>query len=140
MEHFLPLFIGTYSAAPYRLAFEDFHPERVLGFLPHELDYSQLRMLWRRWRGKARNRLLRAFHDPFRPGTGLSHWLGRLLGLRGDFVMDFRLLDYPVALLSTERNSAQDGLLGNEERLKRDLDALGIIDGGMSLYEFYKIT
>ena len=33
-EHFLPLFVGTYSAAPYRLAFTDFHPERALGFLP----------------------------------------------------------------------------------------------------------
>ncbi len=137
-EHFLPLFIGTYSAAPYRLAFEDFHPERVLGFLPHELDYSQLRMLWRRWRGKARNRLLGRSLTPFGPER-FDRWLGRLLGLRGDFVMDFRLLDYPVALLSTERNSAQDGLLGNEERLKRDLDALGIIDGKMSLYQFCKL-
>ncbi len=53
VEHFLPLFVGTYSAAPYRLDFTDFHPERVLGFLPHELDYTHLRMLWRRWKKKA---------------------------------------------------------------------------------------
>ena len=26
VEHFLPLFVGTYSAAPYRLDFKDFHP------------------------------------------------------------------------------------------------------------------
>ena len=53
VEHFLPLFVGTYSAAPYRLDFDDFHPENALGFLPHELDYTHLRMLWRRWRKKA---------------------------------------------------------------------------------------
>ncbi len=35
MEHFLPLFPGTYSAAPYRLDFRDFHPEKALGFLRH---------------------------------------------------------------------------------------------------------
>ena len=29
VEHFLPLFVGTYSAAPYRLDFVDFHPEKV---------------------------------------------------------------------------------------------------------------
>ena len=50
VEHFLPLFVGTYSAAPYRLGFSDFHPEKVLGFLPHELDYTHLRMVWRRWK------------------------------------------------------------------------------------------
>jgi len=32
IEHFLTLFVGTYSAAPYRLDFWDFHPENVLGF------------------------------------------------------------------------------------------------------------
>src|SRR5262249_52352596 len=36
-EHFLPLFVGIYTAAPYRIGFSDFHPERALGFLPHEL-------------------------------------------------------------------------------------------------------
>lgn len=34
-EHFLPLFVGTYTAAPYRLGFSDFYPERALGFLAH---------------------------------------------------------------------------------------------------------
>ena len=50
LEHFLPLFVGTYSAAPHRLDFTDFHPEKALGFLPHELDFTHLRMIWRRWK------------------------------------------------------------------------------------------
>ena len=137
-EHFLPLFVGTYSAAPHRLAFEDFHPERVLGFLPHELDYSHLRMLWRRWRKKADNRILGQSLTPFGPQR-LDNLVGRLLGLRGDFVPDFRLLDYPVAWLATDRHCAQDGTLGNDGRLKADLEALGIFDRQMSLYQFYKL-
>lgn len=38
-EHFLCLFPGTYSASPLRLNFEDFHPERALGFLPQYLPF-----------------------------------------------------------------------------------------------------
>ncbi|HPU30216.1 MAG TPA: hypothetical protein PLM71_07835 [Syntrophorhabdaceae bacterium] len=45
VEHFLPLFVCIYSASPYRIDFWDFHPEKVLSFLPHELDYTHLRML-----------------------------------------------------------------------------------------------
>lgn len=52
VEHFLPLFVNTYSSSPYRIDFADFHPEKVLGFLPHELDYTHLRMIWRRGRKK----------------------------------------------------------------------------------------
>lgn len=52
IEHFLPLFVGTYSAAPFRMDFQDFHPEQALGFLPHELDFTHLRMIWRRWKKK----------------------------------------------------------------------------------------
>ncbi|HET98451.1 MAG TPA: hypothetical protein ENN98_07145, partial [Desulfurivibrio alkaliphilus] len=107
IEHFLPLFVGSYSAAPYRLAFEEFHPERVLGFLPHQLDYSHLRMLWRRWRGKARNKVLGRALTPFGPAR-LDWWLGRLLRLKGDYLPDFRLLDYPVALLALIREDAAD--------------------------------
>lgn len=132
-EHFLPLFVGTYSAAPYRLGFADFHPEQVLGFLPHELDYTHLRMLWRRWTGKSKNRLLGRPLTPFGPEP-MDAIVSRLFGLRGDFVPDFRLLDYPVALLSTARGPALDGQLGNEERLKRDLDDLGVFDARMALY------
>ncbi len=93
MEHFLPLFVNTYSAAPYRLDFADFHPERVLGFLPHELELTHLRMIWRRWKKKAR---LKIFGQPVTPFglTWLDKSISRLFGLRGDLVPDFRLLDY----------------------------------------------
>ena len=53
LEHFLPLFVGTYSGAPYRLDFSDMHPEKALSFLPHELHETHLRMIWRRWKRKA---------------------------------------------------------------------------------------
>jgi len=74
-EHFLPLFVGTYSAAPYRMDFCDFHPEKALGFLPHELDYTHLRMIWRRWKKKAdlKNFLPARSHPSVPNGlTGLS--------------------------------------------------------------------
>jgi len=64
VEHFLPLFVGTYSADPYRMGFEDFHPEKALGFLAHELDYTHLRMMWRRWKEKAG---LKVFGQPMTP-------------------------------------------------------------------------
>jgi hypothetical protein len=64
VEHFLPLLVGSYTAAPYRFDFTDFHPENVLGFLPHELDYTHLRMIWRRWKRKAKNRI---FGQPITP-------------------------------------------------------------------------
>ena len=67
VEHFLPLFVGTYSAAPYRLDFNDFHPEKALGFLPHELDYTHLRMLWRRWQKKANLSICGKSITPFGP-------------------------------------------------------------------------
>ena len=138
IEHFLPLFVSTYSGAPYRVAYEDFHPEKVLGFLPHQLDFSHLRMVWRRWRKKAKNRLCGQPVTPFGPPR-FDRVFGKLFRLHGDYLPDFRLLDYPVALLATERNSAQDGRLGNELRLKADLDALGVFDKSMSLYQLYKL-
>lgn len=132
-EHFLPLFVGTYSAAPYRLDFADFHPERALGFLAHELHDRHLRMMWRRWKKKAKNSVFGNPLTPFGPP-----WLDRAvsgsLGLRGDYVPDFRLIDYPVAWLGTGQSSALDGTLGNTQRLTADLDALGIFDQQMSLY------
>ncbi len=138
VEHFLPLFVGTYTAAPYRLDFADFHPERVMGFLPHELDFTHLRMIWRRWKKKAAVRILGHPVTPF----GLK-WLDDLLSrvfmVRGDFVRDFRLLDYPVCLMSTSKNSALDGKVGNQKRLKKDLTEMGIIDEQMSLYLFYRL-
>ncbi|MCB1738409.1 MAG: hypothetical protein KDI42_09810 [Gammaproteobacteria bacterium] len=137
-EHFLPLFVGLYSAAPYRLDYSDFHPERVLGFLPHELHSSHLRMLWRNWKAKARLNLL--------PGTSLTpmgpRWIDRIIETvfrkRGDRVPDYRLIDYLVALASTDRSPALDGTPGNQQRLLGDLDDLGVFDRGMSLYLPFK--
>ncbi len=60
--------------------------------------------------------------------------LAAALGLRGDFVPDFRLIDYPVALMSTDRSPALDGTLGNTDRLKSDLADLGVFDARMSMY------
>ena len=138
VEHFLPLFVGTYSAAPYRLDFWDFHPENVLGFLPHELDHQFLRLLWQRWKRKAR---LRFFGKPVTPLGPL--WLDKALsyglGMRGDFIPDFRLVDYLVVLPSTEECPALDGTLGNDVRLKRDLAEQGIYDERMSFYQLYKL-
>ena len=137
-EHFLPLFVGTYSAAPYRLDFADFHPEKVLGFLSHELDYTHLRMLWRRWKKRAKNRVLGHAMTPIGPEI-IDRALTFLFRLRGDFVPDFRLVDYPVALLSTAESPALDGRLENGERLKKDLDDLGVFDRRMALYLPYKL-
>ena len=138
VEHFLPLFVGTYSAAPFRMDFSDFHPERALGFLPHELDYTHLRMIWRRWKNKANLKILGRPLTPFGPG-----WLDRIISgmfrLRGDYVPDFRLIDYFVALMSTDRSPALDGTLGNGERLKRDLAELGVFDAKMALYLIYRL-
>src|SRR5262245_54499767 len=138
VEHFLPLFVGTYSAAPYRFDFADFHPERVLGFLPHELDYTHLRMIWRRWRKKADLKIFGYSMTPCGPS-----WIDRLLSalfrLKGDWVADFRLLDYLVAVMSTESSPALDGSLGAGERLKRDLADLGVFDTKMPLYLLYRL-
>lgn len=138
MEHFLPLFVTTYSAAPYRLDFNDFHPERALGFLPHELDFTHLRMLWRRWKKKASLSVFGHNLTPFGP-PWLDRAFSRSFGLRGDLIPDFRLIDYPVAFLSTEQSPAYNGRLGNQELLKEDLAEMGIFDRQMSLYQFFKL-
>ena len=62
-----------------------------------------------------------------------------MLRLRGDYVPDFRLIDYLVALMSTEQSPALDGALDNGERLKNDLDELGVFDRRMSLYLPFKL-
>jgi hypothetical protein len=137
VEHFLPLFVGTYTAAPYRLAFQDFHPERALSFLPHQLDYTHLRMLWRRWKGKARISVAGNPVCPLGP-KWLDRAIAGVFGLKGDFVPDFRLIDYLVAPMSTERSPALNGELGNERRLLEDLDHLGVFDSRMSPYQLYR--
>ncbi|MFH1115340.1 MAG: hypothetical protein V1792_15625 [Pseudomonadota bacterium] len=138
VEHFLPLFVGTYSAAPYRLDFSDFHPERVLGFLPHELDYTHLRMIWRRWKKKASIKILGQPTTPFGLKS-IDRMLITLFRCKGDFMPDFRLIDYMVAPMSTDRSPALDGKSGNWDRLKRDLADLGVFDVRMSLYMLYRL-
>jgi len=137
-EHFLPLFVGIYTAAPFRLAFTDFHPEKALGFLPHELDYTHLRMLWRRWRKKADISIFGQSLTPFGP-PALDNFLGSAFRLKGDFVPDYRLVDYLVCLLSTDRSPALNGQPGNSDRLRRDLADMGVFDEQMSLYLLYKL-
>ncbi len=139
VEHFLPLFVGTYSAAPYRLAFADFHPEKVLSFLPFELDYTHLRMIWRRWRKKAQLKVrpLGLRLTPFGP-PWLDGPLAKIFRLRGDCLPDFRLMDYLVCLMSTGQSPALDGRLGNHERLKQDLASLGVFDPSMPLYLLHR--
>ncbi len=137
VEHFLPLFVGTYSAAPYRIDFKDFHPENVLGFLPHELDYTHLRMLWRRWKKKAKIGWMGRAVTPFGP-RWLDSLLATTLRLKGDLVPDFRLVDYLVTLLSTESSPALNGLQGNHEQLKEELMEAGVFDNRLSIYLLYR--
>lgn len=137
-EHFLPLFVGTYSAAPQRLGFADFHPEKALGFLAHELDYTHLRMLWRRWRKKASLSIFGHSLTPFGP-SGFDRLLAGLFRLKGDHVSDFRLIDYPAWLLSSYQSPAWDGRMGNQDRLKQDLAEMGVFDQRMSLYTLIKL-
>ncbi len=132
-EHFLVLFVGTYSAAPYRIDFAEFHPEKLLSFLPHELDFTHLRLMWREWREKAELRVLGRAFTPYGP-HGLDSFMARLFRLRGDLVPDYRLLNYPVAWLATEQTSALDGTPGNVTRLVSELDELGIVDRRLSFY------
>lgn len=136
-EHFLPLFVSTYTAAPYRLDFSDFHPESALGFLAHELDYTHLRMFWRRWRKKADISIFRHSITPFGPQV-IDKTLSRIFRLQGDFIPDYRLIDYLVCLLSSDQSPALDGTLGNLDRLRKDLSQMGVFDEQMSVYLLYK--
>lgn len=137
-EHFLCLFPGTYSASPLRMNFEDFHPEKALGFLPHEIDYTHLRMMWRRWKRKADIHILGQAVTPFGPA-----WLDRIVSrgfcLKGDCVPDARLIDYFACLMSTDQSPSLDGTLGNEDRLKKDLSQMGIFDERMPMYQLVRI-
>jgi hypothetical protein len=137
-EHFLPLFVGTYSAAPYRLDFQDLHPEKAMGFLPHELHDIHLRMIWRRWRRKADIQVFGKSITPFGP-EWLDRFVSRACGLRGDLVRDFRLIDYLVSVMSTDESPAMDGTPGNDARLKRDLAAQGVFHAAMPLYLLHRL-
>jgi hypothetical protein len=132
-EHLMVLFVGTYSAAPYRIDFAEFHPEKLLSFLPHELDFTHLRLMWREWKEKAEMRMLGRAVTPYGP-HGLDSFRAKVFGLRGDLVPDYRLINYPVAWLATEQASALDGEPGNVARLVSELDELGIVDRRLSFY------
>jgi hypothetical protein len=138
MEHFLPLFVNTYSAAPYRMDFSDFHPEKILAFLPHELDYTHLRMIWRRWKKKARMKVLGKTVTPLGP-LWADRFLSRMFGMKGDLVPDFRLIDYFACLMSTDESPSLDGRMDNELRLKKDLADMGVFDTKMPLYLLYRM-
>jgi len=138
VEHFLPLFVTTCSAAPHRLGFSDFHPEKVLGYLPHELDYTHLRMLWRRWKKKADLRFCGHCFTPLGP-LWLDRLTSGLLRLRGDYLPDVRLVDYLVALQSVDQSPALNGVEHNHERLKRDLTEMGVFDSRMAIYLPYRM-
>ena len=114
-------------------AFTQFHPERLLSFLPHELDFTHLRLLWREWKEKAKLSAFGHALTPYGP-RWLDHMVAKLFNLRGDCVPDARLLTYPVAWLATEHASALDGTPGNIGRLSSELDELGIVDQRMSFY------
>ncbi len=137
-EHFLPLFVGTYTASPYRLNFSDFHPELAMGFMAHELDFTHLRMIWRRWRKKAK---LSLFGNSITPtgNESFDRFLAKTFRLRGDYISDSRLIDYLVALLSTDESPALNGIPGNDLKLKADLCSMGIFDKNMSVYMLYKM-
>ncbi|MFH0976292.1 MAG: hypothetical protein V1874_10970 [Spirochaetota bacterium] len=137
-EHFIPLFIGNYSASPYRIDFRDFRPEIALGFLPHELDYSHIRMVWRLWKEKADLAFFGNRITPFGPAP-LDRFLSILFRLKGDFVHDFRIIDYFMALMSTDSSPSLNGLLDNDYRLCRDLERMGVYDSRMSPYYFCKL-
>jgi hypothetical protein len=137
-EHFLTLFVGTFSAAPYRIDFAEFHPEKLLAFLPHELDFTHLRLMWREWKEKAQMRLLGKAVSPYGP-QGIDQFRARVFGLRGDLVPDYRLLNYPVAWLATEHSSALDGTVGNVARLVAELDELGIVDKRLAFYMPFRL-
>jgi hypothetical protein len=132
-EHFLPLFVGTYSAAPYRIDFAQFHPEKLLSFLPHELDFTHLRLMWREWKEKSNLQVFGHAVTPYGPQR-LDNVVARLFRLRGDFVPDYRLLSYPVAWLSTDQSSALDGHYGNVPKLASELEELGVLDQRLSFY------
>ncbi len=138
MEHFLPLFVGTYSAAPNRMEFFNFHPETALGFLPHELHFTHLRMIWRRWRKKAKLKVFNRPITPFGP-IWLDNIVNQVFSFKGDYLPDYRLVDYMVSLLGTETCSALNGELGNVEALQKELMQMGVFDKRMSLYQFIKL-
>ncbi|WP_321491820.1 hypothetical protein [uncultured Desulfobacter sp.] len=137
-EHFLPLFATTYSAAPHRFDFPEFHPERVLGFMPHELTHTHLRMIWRRWKKKAHLKIMGHSLTPFGP-VWLDRLIANIFRLKGDFIPDGRLIDYFTSVMSTFQSPALNGSLESETSLKKDLTEMGVFDGRMALYQLVRL-
>ncbi len=137
-EHFLPLLATTYSAAPHRFDYEEFHPERVLGFIPHELTHTHLRMIWRRWKKKAAIQVMGRSLTPFGP-VWLDRFIARAFRLKGDFVPDGRLIDYFTSVMSTFQSPALNGRPESEAHLKRDLTEMGVFDERMALYQLVRL-
>jgi hypothetical protein len=137
-EHFLPLFTPLYSSSPLRLSYNDFRPEALIGFLAHELDYTHLRMIWRRWIKKAGVEFFGRPFLPYGPAWYEKIWAS-LFRFKGDIVPDARLTDYLVALMSTPESPALNGKVGNDTLLRADLSDLGIFDKRMSMYLPYKL-
>jgi hypothetical protein len=69
-------------------------------------------------------------------------WLDALASacfqLRGDLIPDARLVGYFASLMSTDQHPGLDGELGNGERLKADLERMGVFDRRMALYLLYR--
>ncbi|MGC8925709.1 MAG: hypothetical protein ACP5LO_06770 [Calditerrivibrio sp.] len=137
VEHFIPLIIQNYSASPYRIPFRDLHPEKILGFLPHELDFTHIRMLYRRWMKKCFNKRFGKRFYPFGP-LWIDNTIEKIFNLKGDTVPDFRLIDYFVALMSTDNSPAFDGTLNNHAKLKKELHEMGVFDEKLSFYTLFR--
>jgi hypothetical protein len=137
MEHFIPLITGVYSASPFRIAFHDFHPEKVLGFLPHELDFTNLRMIYRRWLKKCHNKRFGYRFTPVGP-LWIDKILEKVLYLKGDFVPDYRVIDYFVSILGTETAHDFDGTMDNHAKLKKELHSMGVFDERLSFYSLIR--
>jgi hypothetical protein len=75
---------------------------------------------------------------PFGP-EAMDKFISRVLGLKGDFITDFRLIDYLVCLMSTDQSPALDGQPGNDIRLINDLSDLGVFDPSIALYLLYRL-
>lgn len=70
---------------------------------------------------------------PFGPRK-LDRLCSLIMQMKGDYVPDFRLIDYLVALLSTETSPALNGIMGNQQNLKDDLAEMGVFDKKMAIY------
>ncbi|MGE4519008.1 MAG: hypothetical protein AB7E04_05820 [Desulfobacteraceae bacterium] len=136
-EHFVPLFINTYSASPYRMDFTDFHPEKALGFLPHQLDYTHLRMFWKNWKSKAKNSVFSRHITPFGP-EWLDFLIKKTFRFKGDFIPDIRLLDYFVSVMSSPSSPCLDGQPGNQKKLLEEISNSGIFNEKMPLYLLFR--